>query len=190
MTLPILLDCDGVLADFTGHLLYAIGSRLTSADVDRWDVLELLDREGLRSAAKAELATPSWWRAQPLMPGARDLIRALVDAQADVVIVTSPWISCVGWESARRDWVRMAWFEVGAIRAPEVIVTSRKELVDGAVFVDDKTEHVEAWAASRPDRPAWLFDAPHNRSSTIARRIRGWTNETIAHVLACAQEAR
>jgi 5'(3')-deoxyribonucleotidase len=194
--MPVLLDVDGVLADFAGHLLGTIGSRLTAADVTAWDIFALLDAEGLRGAALDTLKSPAWWASQPLIPGARDLVRGLVEAELDVVLVTSPWLSCVGWETARREWARGLWRSVGAETGPGVIVTDRKDLVAGAVFVDDKPEHVAAWDAAWGSSLAWLFDAPYNRGAKLRAsvdRLHGWTPHSIATVLragALCREAR
>lgn len=192
--LPVLLDVDGVLADFAGHLLSTIGSKLTAEDIDRWDIFSLLDAEGLRGAALDVLKRPDWWASQPPMPGARQFVHALACEGLDVVLVTSPWLSCVGWETARREWARALWRSVGAPMPPEVIVTNRKELVAGAVFIDDKPEHVAAWdRASGRRGAAFVFDAPYNARAELAARVErlhGWNALSVDRVVDAARKRR
>lgn len=184
---PLLLDVDGVLGDFSNHLLRSVGSKLTLADVTQWDIFALLEPEGLKGAALDLLKDPAWWARMPTMPGVEDLIDALLAEEAEVVCATSPWLSCVGWETARRDWIRKVWMECGASRSqvPEAIVAGAKHHVRGAVLVDDKPEHVESWARVNPGRTAYLFDAPYNQAAVDPgfRRLLGWNVETIGEVI-------
>jgi len=153
-TLPILLDADGVLAAFSAHTLTTVGSKLTPADVHEWSIFNVLKPEGLDRLALQRMEDPAWWADMPRMPGAMDLIMAIDDAGAEFAIITSPWLSCVGWETARREWIKglcnLAC--VPSDRRPPVIITDRKDLVRGCVLVDDKPEHVAAWRAMNPSR--------------------------------------
>jgi len=191
MRLPILLDVDGVLADFSTHLLQTVGSRLTAADVTQWDIFALLDPEGLRAQAIEVLKDPAWWEQMPTMPGVSALIDTLLAEGAEVVCVTSPWLSCVGWESARREWIKRVWREAGATtdQVPETIVAYAKYYVRGCVLIDDKPEHVARWArVNEGDGLGLIFDAPYNRdfdeTTVNARRVHGWSEATIARVIA------
>lgn len=187
-TLPILLDADGVLTDFARHTLTTVGSKLTPADVVEWSIFNVLKPEGLDRLAIQRMQDPAWWAAMPRMPGVEILIDMILSSRADVVVVTSPWLSCTGWETARREWIRALWRSRGAVlpeQVPEVIVGYRKDLVRGCVLVDDKPEHVAAWRRMNPSRCGYLFDAPCNQGHDLPRIVapNGWTTDLAEMVI-------
>lgn len=167
-----LVDCDGVLADFTTHALKSVGSWLRAEDVDEWDIFSLLNRKdtpGLGDRLRAILDGHTFWRTMPRMPGASQLVDRLVQEDFRVVVVTSPWVTCFGWDMARRDWLE----ENFDIKPHDVVITSRKELVRGDVFFDDRPVHVREWGRYNPHREgdAWLVDAPYNRDAEGLNRL-------------------
>lgn len=148
----VLCDVDGVLADFVGALFATVDARLTLADVTTWDVFALLT-EGQRTTAKMALQDPAWWLALKPVPGALDALAAVASAPGvEVVYATSPWVSCRGWEWARRRWLQ----EHAGAKHGQVVVTSRKDVVSGDVFLDD---HPERWARLRAGSPGGGDDA-------------------------------
>lgn len=158
----LLLDIDGPCADFTGHLLKWVGSDLTPEDITEWDVFDFMTSEE-SAEAKMALAGLRFWESQPVVPGAQDGVRRIRAAGHDIVVVTSPWESCLGWGSARKDWVS---HNLGLSRR-DVIIGARKDLVYGDAFIDDKASHIEAWQARHPEGKAFPFKAPYNPSATF-----------------------
>ena len=188
MTDPILFDVDGVLADFSNHLLRSVGSSLTLADVDRWDIFSLVSPVQA-TLAKALCADPEWWAAMPPMEGAIEAVGAVRRAGASIVFLSSPWVSCAGWEHVRRGWLERHF---GARHDSFIAAaSSAKALVRGAALVEDKPEMIDAWTRAHPGRPAFLFDAPYNREAAHIdwSRLRRWDAESVALVVACARRA-
>lgn len=167
----VALDVDGVLANFTGHMLTALGAPLKEEDVTQWDVFGMLSPE-LNVKAKALLKTDEFWDSQPLLPHADEGVKLLRDEGFDVIFVTSPWLGHKAWAHVRREWLKR---HVGA--APdEVIVCMRKEHVKADVLIDDKLENVRAWATAHVRGLAVLFSAPYNDfpGAWLAERMHDW----------------
>lgn len=160
----VLLDCDGVLADFIGAALTIVaevtGRTCAREDVDRFDfaaALKLTPDE--KRAVYAPISDrEGWWSRLPVMPGARDGVDRL-RAVADVYVVTSPWNSCRTWHHEREAWLRH-YFD---LPAKHLIVTAAKHVCAGDVFVDDRTDTLIEWNAANPLGLAVQWQTPHNR---------------------------
>lgn len=161
----ILLDCDGVLADFIGPVLALVADATdrihTREDVDRFDFAAALN---LTPAEKRAVTAPisdrdGWWSRLPVFPGARAGVDRLREI-ADVYIVTSPWNSCRTWHHEREGWLRHH-FDLPASR---LVVTSAKHVCAGDVLVDDRTETLVQWRAANPAGRAVQWTTPHNRN--------------------------
>lgn len=165
MTRPIvLLDCDGVLADFVGDLLPIIhsvtGIRATREQITHFDFSASL---GLSPAQSADVkraigGAVRFARFLEPCPGAIEGVAALRDL-ADVYIVTSPWNSNPTWTHDREWWLRKHF----DIPHANVLHGSAKHLVRGDVFVDDKTDAVIAWQDAHPRSVGIRWNTPHNQ---------------------------
>jgi 5'(3')-deoxyribonucleotidase len=187
----ILLDVDGVCADFTGmvrRLVKGMGGQMPWP-VTQWDFIKALAREERKHVEDAlEGAEGSWMDMEPI-PGARGVVEAFRRAGHRVVFVTSPWASCREWAHVRTEWLHRF---MGA-KASDVIPARAKELVRGDVFIDDKPQNVAAWreAGLAHGYPGclggYLWDAPYNRTGAAAKSLPritgGWTQENIQFVL-------
>ena len=166
MTKRVLLDCDGVLADFIGPLLDVVhehtGRRYAREDVTEFRFAKCLDLT--RAEADRVYDTLSnradWWRSLPVFDGAREGVARLREV-ADVYIVTSPWWTCATWLGQRLDWLYQHFEITGA----NVVATSAKHMIAGDILVDDKTETLHAWldAHFRRGEAALQWITPHNR---------------------------
>ena len=164
----VLLDCDGVLADFIVHVCREVGD-ITGAEppspalVTEFDFVRCL---ALDQATKSALLDriahkPGWWEDIPVMRGRSLSAPAAVKVLhqiAEVYIVTSPWVSCPTWEHQRRRWLDNHF----SIDSGRMISTSEKHLVSGDFFIDDKTESVVNWRKHQQGR-AIRWNNPHNR---------------------------
>lgn len=184
--LPVLFDVDGVLADFIGHLLTTVGAKMTPAEVHQRDAFALLRRESseMERFARSLCDDPRWWAQIPALPGARDAVMEVRRTGATALFVSSPWHTCGGWESVRRDWL---WRCIGASPGSFVSIPSAlKRLVHGGMLIEDSAETAIAWAQGHAGR-AYLVDAPHNRDGVedraalyrVTRLVGGWTRENI-----------
>lgn len=174
--MELLSDVDGVVADFILGLLEAVGSELTPKDIVEWDVVSQLPTQDERAHALLILSDPEFWANLPVKEGAKEGVNYLLGVGYKISWVTSPWESCEGWESARREWLNKH-FEVKK-RGQAYIPTSAKEKIVGDVFIDDKPKNVVKWQRAHPTGRAYLFDAPYNQNNEKfhwSRRIN-WKN--------------
>jgi 5'(3')-deoxyribonucleotidase len=165
MTKPrVLIDVDGVLADFIGAVLPIVeritGGRYIHEHVTHFDFSASLGLTKEHAAAVKRKIGETAGFAISLQPlgGAIDGVRRLRSI-ADVYVVTSPWNSNATWTHEREAWLKR-WFD---IPHSHVIHTSAKYVCLGDVFVDDKTEAVDEWRAAHPQGVAVQWSTPHNR---------------------------
>ena len=158
----ILIDVDGVVADFKAAVLDEL--QLEDTHPEDWDFIDKLKPED-KEEADALLEDLEFWGGLPLVDGAKKAIRYLRAFGHEIVWVTSPWSSCIGWETARRSWIKKNF------GSDDVVVTSSKHHIDGDVFIDDKPENVEAWKKAHPNKKAFIYDQTYNRDYSGAPRF-------------------
>lgn len=168
----VLLDVDGVLADFLTPSL-AIFQRLTGhpythGDFKTWDIFETIPREH-ESAYYEVVNVPGWCRSLPVYEGAQAGVQALKEV-ADLYIVTSPLSRHPTWTHEREGWLH----EHFGIHHRKIVHTSAKYLCIGDVFVDDRPDHIEAWEAEHAGGLGLLWDQPYNRGSKAGFRVLDW----------------
>jgi|DEB0MinimDraft_6_1074348.scaffolds.fasta_scaffold05300_6 5'(3')-deoxyribonucleotidase len=143
----ILLDCDGVLADFgKGFAALAREQGIDYTQPRCWDVFKGLSRNERKRMERAVLQ-PGFCRSLPVVPGARDMVDGLRSDGHDVYCVTAFWFDHPTWTAERTAWLES---NMGIDRR-RVVHTHAKALVYGDVFVDDKVSHVREWWAQRED---------------------------------------
>ena len=164
----ILVDCDGVLADFVGRFLERVNARLGTMhrreDVTEYNISRALGWTPEQEHQAYSVVEPGFCTGLDVLPGAREGVEAL-QRFGEIYVVTSPWLSCSTWEHERRQWLERH-FGIPALR---VISTEAKYVVSGDVLIDDKVEHLDAWAHDQ--RCGWplLWLTPHN-----ARALCRW----------------
>lgn len=168
----VILDVDGVLANFVGRSLDTIdkliGKRYAHDDVTRWEIEQLLPEYARPDFFKA-VESERWCASIPPYPGACDTVRVLRSCGVDVVIATSPWKTSRHWQRERTEWCRsFLWSGI------EIHHTHDKSGIRGDIFVDDKPSHVLAWQAANPEGIARLWDQPYNQGTYDAKRLHGW----------------
>ena len=177
MTRPtLLLDCDGVLADFVSAYLkiveFQLGRSHTPAEVTRWDINASLGITGVDSSnvKRAIGNAPRLARNLAVYDGAKYGVSELLDL-TDLYIVTSPWNSNPTWTHDREAWL----FENFGIRSNRVIHTSAKHMVRGDILVDDKTETLVEWRDAHPTGIPVMWSTPHNQGeSWDGERTNSW----------------
>jgi hypothetical protein len=164
--LLIVLDCDGVLADCCSGLLRVVeevtGRRHALAAVTQFDVVRALGLSARESAAYSSAISKRRGFAASLAPYplARQGVRRLREL-GDVCCVTSPWDSNPWWREERSAWLALH-FGIDVVHH-----AADKSAYEADVFVDDRSEHVRAWSASWPKRPAVFWRTLHNVTEAV-----------------------
>ncbi len=141
----VLLDCDGILANFIDPCLEAIHEftpeRFTHDDVREWAIEKSLNiSKDIWDQAYKRMQRPGFCSSIPLYPGAKEGVAALHKI-ADVYIVTSP-LGGPNWAHEREVWLKDNF----NVPASNVASMSSKFIVSGDLFCDDKTSHLIQWS--------------------------------------------
>lgn len=179
----ILLDQDGVLADFEQGFhdaWHAANSSLCPAlpPTSRRSFYVRDDYpETHRQAVEGIYTAPGFFSGLPPISGAIEGVKTLLAQGHDVRICTSPlnqWRHCV---AEKYEWVER---HLGTDFVNRMIVTKDKTVVHGDVLVDDKP----SVTGTRP--PPWrhvVFDQPYNQQATGLRM--NWSSwQTVLPMLA------
>lgn len=171
----VILDVDGVVADFVGHTINVLGDLAPPGGRDAftaWDMVSVMSPDA-RTLAAREWRRQGWCLTMPVLPDAQNAVDRL-SLRADVVWATAPMSRAPHWM-----YERAAWLDRMFAADPDNIVFAHdKSHVWGDVFVDDKPENVDRWASVHRDGVALLWDAPYNRGwvrrHPNARRATAW----------------
>jgi 5'(3')-deoxyribonucleotidase len=144
----VLLDVDGVLADFVqaalNVLLAETGVAVNPSTITTWELFDSVPNEyrGWKGEVYSRLADRGGCLGIPVYPGAQEGVARLREI-ADVTIVTSPFEGSPTWMHERERWLAHHF----GIDRKHVIHATEKHRVHGDVFIDDKLAHLHAWSA-------------------------------------------
>ncbi len=188
--LSILLDVDGVLADFVQGVLDVVfqetGLLIYPSEIHEWDFLRNLDNilkaKGLANAIshaariRQRILQAGFCANLKPFPAAIEAVNKLKES-CKVTLLTTPFYGNPYWKEERSVWAQK---HLGRV---DVVHIRDKSPHWGNVFLDDKPDHVRAWGerwSTGPinGSPALLWDTHQNKSTTDLRRITSW-NEVI-----------
>ncbi|MBN2303039.1 MAG: 5'-3'-deoxyribonucleotidase [Anaerolineae bacterium] len=168
----ILVDMDGVIADFEGGFL----QRWRDQHPDK-SYIPIADRRGFYIQAqypedyapdvRAIFQAPGFFRDLPPIPGGLDALRELDALDHEVFICSSPLAHYHNCVLEKYLWVDdqlgPAWIE-------RVVLTRDKTLIHADILIDDRLQIVGREA------PTWehiVYDQPYNRADTgdLKRRL-------------------
>lgn len=161
----LLIDVDGVLADFVGSVL--ADTRDLKFTFDRtqvrnfYDVFDLLPVH-IRNQCYDRISTVGWCEKIEPYEGAKAFMQRINSSSREVYACTTPWATSEHWLQERRKWL----YQHVGLQATRIISCHDKTLVRGDVLVEDKAENVIAWAGVNPDSLGILIDQPWNASFT------------------------
>lgn len=172
----ILLDIDGVCADFITPVLEAVyeitGIAYDVSDVTGWDIAKSLNLSVQDAGFLDDRISERYFCSHlQLYPGALEGVQELRKF-ADVYAVTSPFDS-EHWMREREVWLQQNL----DFSRENIIFTSAKHLVNGNVLIDDKTSTVIKWeTANTYKSTGFVFSRPWNSPDPFERRFSDWPN--------------
>lgn len=142
---PILIDCDGVLADFFGacqFLAEDLGIVLCPKEYDFMQSLDSKHKAKLVTEINRQGFCANIWT----YDGAIRLVNKLRHLAAarfgtTLVCVTSPWVTGPSWDWERRAWLR-DWFR---FETEQIIFCKNKWLVNGSILIEDSDTNLAEW---------------------------------------------
>jgi 5'-nucleotidase len=168
----ILIDMDGVLADFlTGFKQAWVDRGLPpyfDTPLEQWDLKHYVPLRH-RGLVDVLMHQQVFFRGLPVMPGAVDAVLALMQAGHSLWICSTPVAMSAYCEGEKKAWLRAHFGETFARR---MLFTHDKTLVKGHILIDDKPV-IEGECT-----PEWehvLFTHSYNSTVTGRRRLT-WMN--------------
>lgn len=155
--LTILIDMDDTIENllecWVNELNRVYGTNVKYDEVFAWDMSEVFP-----TLTKTEIYAPLhnsnfWSKIQPL-PGSVEYVKRLIDDGHNVYIVTTSHYTDI---KNKIENVLTKHFPF--ISWKNVIITSRKQLINGDILIDDGVHNLEGGEYIK-----FLMDAPHNRS--------------------------
>lgn len=170
----ILVDMDGVLADFEGRFLEIWRAQYPDKEFihkEQRTTPYLIDQypPEYRDLILRIYLTPGFFRSLPPIPGGREALAEIRRAGIEVFICTTPFVQYRHGVVEKFEWVEN---HLGREWIERIILTFDKTLVLGDYLIDDMPSVTGA------EKPAWehiIYDSPQNASATSEKRLT-WEN--------------
>lgn len=156
----ILLDCDGILADF--HKVYLpivhrfTGILLKEEDVVMFNVLKQIEKEKDDKDIKLHIQTTKACLNIPVIEGSKEAVKE-IQKLGEVVIVTAP-MNTATWCYERMQWLQ-DHFE---IPKSKIVFAKNKHYISGDIFLDDSLDNCKKWNKYNKGKTL-LWDRSWNR---------------------------
>lgn len=170
MTKKILLDQDGVLANFVEgfqRAWFARGLPDFFAKWDTWDFFSFVPADHHKYLHEV-MCAKDFFGELPVMPGAVEAVDAMLTHGHKLFICSTPWDGNDHCVAEKLAWLRRHF---GKTIAKHAIFTHDKTVVHGDLLVDDKPEIVGAHA------PSWehvVYHWPYNAHVVGRKRLYSW----------------
>lgn len=180
----VLVDMDGVLADFDAAVLDRLPPSIARVARTSFYIAE----DYPRHVAHVQYITshPDFFLDLPLVDNALQGWQRLIDAGYHPRICSAPLRRNKQSVQNKLAWLRRHFVpHFGELVVSEAIIDRDKYRYAGLALIDDRPE-VETDAG----RASWrhvVFDRPYNQRSSAAFRIRGWDDPDLEATLATAR---
>lgn len=185
----VLLDVDGVVADFTQAAITLVnqitGKSYRPEDVKTWEVFNSIPEPEAHKEVYRIMKGEGGCLSIPVYPEALDGVRTLREL-AYIICVTSPFAGSPTWVHERELWLdRHFGGEVSY-----TIHTKHKERIHGDIFLDDKAEHVIGWSRYWRDanedmrQRALLWGSPRTNEVNLPSAVTRVTSWEEVHEVA------
>ena len=167
----ILLDMDGVVADFIKELLKQY-NYLTGENVKKGDITHVNASKCVHDplTLKRLINGVGFIRNLPPIPGAIEGVETLVRQGHDVVFVSNG-TNCITSGHEKRDWLNYHFSKTWQ-KAP-LVLTYHKHLVRGDCLVDDNPRNLEKLD---PSTTPLIWHCPYNTGVQKYTRVYDWSD--------------
>lgn len=170
--LTILVDMDDTVEDllsaWVSYLNAKHGTSVQKDDVAQWDISKSFPTLSKKQVYEPLYLDDFWLSVKPIDGAAEALQRLMADGHQVLIVTTS------SYETLRTKMEEVLFKYFPFLSWDDVIITSRKQLVNGDVLVDDGPHNLEGGQYLRV-----LMDAPHNRAynteSNGMIRVYNWS---------------
>lgn len=153
----IILDVDGVCADFIGAVLDTVGNPFPRDAIKRWNFFDMLDPD-VKRVLFSRMRDPLWWAQLDPVPGAMAGVRRLRGAGYHIVFATVPWRECSSWANARLEWLYHYFSDIPY----NAMLGERKDLLRCRAIIDDKAETIDRCIAAGNADTCYIYPASYN----------------------------
>ena len=181
----VLVDMDGVMADFVG--LTSTHLRQNHPDIPVVEHTAFYYREDYPDPAHQKIisqihCSQFFFRDMPPVKGALEGWQRIKELGYHPVICTAPLRANPWCQPEKLQWVE---YYLGPEAAHEAVVDKHKESHDGIALIDDrpvlKNAHDATWQHV-------VFDTSYNQDSPSSLRLNGWDDPNLETILAeCAR---
>ena len=183
----VLVDMDGVLADFDAEVQYRLWHRHPEIQpVRRNNFYVADDYPEDRDLVDAISNEEGFFRSLPLIQNAFDGWQRIIDLGYYPQICSAPKKANPNCEAEKLEWLREYFVpKFGKYVVEEAIITRYKHLQKGIVLIDDRPE------VRHSNQAEWqhiIFDRPYNRHIEDKPRLKGWNHESLSEILELANK--
>jgi 5'(3')-deoxyribonucleotidase len=176
----VLMDVDGVCADFVGGVIALVdeisGKKVQRETLNRWDIFPLLPLSvEERAVFHSRIQKPGFCDSLKMLPGAKEGINAIKRMGIQVVFVTSPYATSPTWCYERSNWLISHGL---ALNHKEIVHAQNKAVVAGDILVDDNVENVRDWEKHNPNGTGIVWRAPYNVTAEGMKMGQFWELES------------
>tara|TARA_Y100000310_G_scaffold330212_1_gene401488 strand:- start:1026 stop:1610 length:585 start_codon:yes stop_codon:yes gene_type:complete len=171
----ILIDVDGVLADFLTPTLNLINGIIehpvTEKDITQWDIFKSIksEKHDIEKICFEEYSKDGFALSLKPYSNCIDSINHINNI-ANLYFVTVPVVSSKTWCHDRVAWLKK-YFN---INDEQVIFTHKKSLVRGNMLIDDRIEYVKSWSKAHQNGTAILWKQPYNQYESHDLILNDW----------------
>ncbi len=183
----VLVDMDGVLADFDGYILDNVPQILTRIARRSFYLYE--DYPDHRDVMYEISGQPEFFADLPVYDNALEGWQRLIDLGYDPRICSAPMSHNAQSFEGKRAWLRRHLVPIfGEQVLKRAIIDSEKFKYEGIVLIDDRPN-----PDTNNGQAVWkhvVFDQEYNQNSAAPYRLHGWLAPDLPDILEHAKQAQ
>ena len=171
----VLLDVDGILADFIGSVLDIIkketGIEFYENNIKTFEMFEDLktSKYNIKNICYKHFKKPKYALKLKLLDGSVQAVERIKEL-ADIHVVTTPMHMNPTWTFEREQWLKKHF----NIDYKDITFTSKKYLLKGDVLIDDNEFNVRSWSKENPNSKAFLWSKSYNEHINDLEKVSNW----------------